>query len=85
MTGTLVAPRLGAGVEAGATGAFTEPAHDLVVRDDADFELLYFDFENVGPAAPQAMQVYCQRDSGRVVEITLSAARRAETQRAKSE
>jgi len=65
---------------------YGEPSSsEPVVRDDADFELLYFDFENVGPAAPQAMQVYCQRDSGRVVEITLSAARRAETQRAKSE
>ena len=65
---------------------YGEPSSsEPVVRDDADFELLHFDFENVGPAAPQAMQVYCQRDSGRVVEITLSAARRAETQRAKSE
>jgi hypothetical protein len=34
---------------------------------------------------PQAMRVYCQRDSGRVVEITLSAASTIETKRAQRE
>jgi hypothetical protein len=56
-----------------------------VVRNDEDFELLEFKFENVGLGAPQAMQVYCQQDSGRVVEITLSATSRSGTKRARSE
>ena len=65
---------------------YGEPSSsEPVVRDDADFELLQFDFEGVGPGAPQEMQVYCQRDSGRVVEITLSATGHTETKRAQSE
>jgi hypothetical protein len=52
---------------------YGEPSSsEPVVRDDADFELLQFDFAASGPDVPQTMQVYCQRDSGRVVEITLS-------------
>jgi hypothetical protein len=65
---------------------YGEPAtSEPVVRNDQDFELLEFKFENVGLGAPQAMQVYCQQDSGRVVEITLSATSRAGTKRAQSE
>ena len=65
---------------------YGEPSSsEPVVRDDADFELLRFDFESLGPGVPQEMQVYCQRDSGRVVEITLSAARHTETKRAQIE
>jgi hypothetical protein len=65
---------------------YGEPSSsEPVVRDDADFELLQFDFEAVGPGVPQEMQVYCQRDSGRVVEITLSATSHAETKRAQIE
>lgn len=65
---------------------YGEPnSSEPVVRDDADFELLRFDFAAAGPDVPQAMQVYCQRDSGRVVEITLSASARAETRRVQSE
>ena len=65
---------------------YGEPSSsEPVVRDDADFELLQFDFEGAGPGVPQEMQVYCQRDSGRVVEITLSAASHAETKRAQIE
>jgi hypothetical protein len=56
-----------------------------VVRDDADFELLQFDFVGLGPGVPQQMRVYCQRDSGRVVEISLSATDRIETKRAQGE
>ena len=64
---------------------YGEPSSsEPVVRDDADFELLQFDFEGLGPGVPQQMQVYCQRDSGRVVEITLSTTGRAETKRAQS-
>lgn len=65
---------------------YGEPiASEPVVRDDADFELLRFDFAAVGPDVPQAMQVYCQRDSGRVMEIILSAKSRTETKRAQNE
>ena len=65
---------------------YGEPkSSEPVVRADTDLELLQFDFENVGLDVPQAMQVYCQRDSGRVVEITLSAGSRRETKRAQSE
>jgi hypothetical protein len=64
---------------------YGEPSSsEPVVRDDADFEVLQFDFAGVGADAPQAMRVYCQRDSGRVVEITLVASSRGETQRAQS-
>ncbi len=45
-----------------------------LVRGDADLELLQFDFSWAGAGVPQAMQIYCERDSGRVVEISLSAA-----------
>jgi len=61
--------------------SFSEP----VERGDADLELLRFDFNSLGPDVPQEMQVYCERASGRVVEITLSAASHDETKRAKSE
>jgi hypothetical protein len=44
-----------------------------VVRGDADLELLQFDFSWAGAGVPQTMRVYCERDSGRVVEITLSS------------
>ena len=54
---------------------YGEPnSSEPVVRGDADFELLEFDFGWAGADVPQAMQVYCERDSGRVVEIALLAA-----------
>jgi len=65
---------------------YGEPnSSEPVVRDDADFEVLQFDFASVGPDVPQAMRVYCQRDSGRVVEITLSSTSTTETKRAQRE
>ncbi len=65
---------------------YGEPKSSVpVVRGDADFELLRFDFAWAGSQAPQAMQVYCERDSGRVVEITLSAAGRGEANQATKE
>jgi hypothetical protein len=60
------------------------PSSEPVVRDDADFEVLEFDFAGAGPDVPQAMRVLCQRDSGRVVEITLLGASRGEARRAQS-
>jgi hypothetical protein len=65
---------------------YGEPSSsEPVVRDDADFELLQFDFAALGPSVPQQMQVYCERESGRVVEITLSASSHIETKRAQTQ
>ena len=65
---------------------YGEPSSsEPVVRDEADFELLRFDFAALGADVPQEMQIYCQRDSGRVVEITLSASGHIETKRVQSE
>ena len=65
---------------------YGEPnSSEPVARDDADFEVLQFDFASVGPDVPQAMRVYCQLESGRVVEITLSSTSRTETKRAQGE
>ena len=65
---------------------YGEPgSSEPIVRDDADYELLQFDFAELGPDVPQHMRVYCERDSGRVVEITLSASGHIETKRAQNE
>jgi hypothetical protein len=65
---------------------YGEPsASEPVVRDDEDFELLQFDFAAAGRDVPQAMKVYCRRDSGRVVEITLSASALSDTRTAQIE
>jgi len=65
---------------------YGEPgASEPVVRDDADFELLQFDFAALGPDVPQQMQVYCEQESGRVVEITLSASSHIETKRVETQ
>jgi hypothetical protein len=65
---------------------YGEPSSsEPVVRDDADFELLQFDFAALGPDVPQHMQVFCERDSGRVMEITLSASGNIETKRAQTQ
>jgi hypothetical protein len=65
---------------------YGEPtSSEPVVRDDADFELLQFDFAALGPDVPQQMRVFCERDSGRVMEITLSASGHIETKRAQTE
>lgn len=65
---------------------YGEPSSsEPVERDDADFEILQFDFAALGPNVPQQMQVYCERDSGRVVEITLSASSHIEMKRVQSQ
>jgi hypothetical protein len=65
---------------------YGEPgSSEPIVRDDADYELLQFDFAALGPDVPQHMQVYCERESGRVVEITLSASGHIETKRAQTQ
>jgi hypothetical protein len=62
---------------------YGEPnSSEPVVRGDADFELLEFDFGWAGGDVPQIMRIFCDRDSGRVVEIALFAAAQPETKRA---
>jgi len=62
---------------------YGEPnSSEPVVRGDADFELLEFDFGWAGADVPRTMQIYCDRDSGRVLEIVLSAGAQRETKRA---
>lgn len=45
------------------------------VRDKNELEFLYYPFASAGSDVPQAMQIYCARDSGKVVEITLAFAK----------
>jgi hypothetical protein len=41
-------------------------------KNGQELELMSYQFDWAGPDVPQAMEVLCARDSGRVVEITLS-------------
>ena len=42
------------------------------VKGDKELEFLYYAFDWAGSAVPQVMEIYCARDTGRVVEITLA-------------
>jgi hypothetical protein len=42
------------------------------VRGSNELEFLYYPFDWAGSDVPQAMEIYCARDTGRVVEITLA-------------
>jgi hypothetical protein len=42
------------------------------VRGNSELEFLYYPFPGADSDAPQAMEIYCARDTGRVVEITLA-------------
>lgn len=42
------------------------------VRGSTELEFLYYPFDWAGSDVPQAMEIYCARDTGRVVEITLA-------------
>jgi len=42
------------------------------VRGSNELEFLYYPFDWAGSDVPQAMKIYCARDTGRVVEITLA-------------
>jgi hypothetical protein len=42
------------------------------VKGSYELEFLYYTFDWAGADVPQAMEVYCARDTGRVVEITLA-------------
>lgn len=41
-------------------------------RDGTELEFLDYRFKWAGPNVPQSMRVYCARDTGRVLEITLA-------------
>jgi hypothetical protein len=42
------------------------------VRNNNELEFLFYPFAGAASDAPQAMEIYCARDTGRVVEITLA-------------
>jgi hypothetical protein len=42
------------------------------VKGKHELELLYYAFDWAGSGVPQVMEVFCARDSGRVMEITLA-------------
>ena len=42
------------------------------VKGDTELEFLYYAFDWAGSDVPQVMEVYCARETGRVVEITLA-------------
>jgi len=42
------------------------------VRGSTELEFLYYPFDWMGSDVPQAMEIYCARDTGKVVEITLA-------------
>lgn len=42
------------------------------VKGGTELEFLYYPFAWAGSDVPQAMEIYCARDTGRVVEITLA-------------
>jgi hypothetical protein len=42
------------------------------VKGDKELEFFYYAFDWAGADVPQVMEVYCARDTGRVVEITLA-------------
>jgi hypothetical protein len=50
--------------EPGSSGPSTEEGRDL--------ELLYYGFDGAGSDVPQVMEVYCDRQTERVAQITLS-------------
>jgi hypothetical protein len=42
------------------------------VKGEQELEFLHYAFDWAGSDLPQVLQIYCARDSGRVVEITLA-------------
>jgi len=42
------------------------------VKGKHELELMYYAFDWAGSSVPQVMEVFCARDSGRVMEITLA-------------
>lgn len=42
------------------------------VKGDSELEFLYYSFDWAAPDTPQVMEIYCTRDTGRVLEITLA-------------
>ena len=50
--------------EPGSSGPSVKGSHEL--------EFLYYAFDWAGADVPQVLEIYCERDTGRVVEITLA-------------
>lgn len=42
------------------------------VKGNRDLEFLYYAFDWAGSDVPQVLEIYCERDTGRVVEMTLA-------------
>jgi len=42
------------------------------VKGEKELEYLYYQFDWAGSDVPQVMEIYCARDTGRVVEMTLA-------------
>jgi hypothetical protein len=42
------------------------------VKGNHELEFLYYAFDWAGADVPQVLEIYCERDTGRVVEITLA-------------
>jgi hypothetical protein len=42
------------------------------VKGSTELEYLYYSFDWAGQGVPQVMEIYCARDTGRVLEITLA-------------
>ena len=43
------------------------------VKDNSELEFYFYGFEWAGADVPQTLEIYCARDTGRVVEITLAS------------
>jgi hypothetical protein len=42
------------------------------IKESKELEFLHYGFNWAGSEVPQAMEIYCERETGRVLEITLS-------------
>ena len=55
------------------TDLYGEPNSDgPSVKGSHELEFLYYAFDWAGADVPQVLEIYCERDTGRVVEITLA-------------
>ena len=55
------------------TELYGEPGTDgPSVKGEHELEFLYYAFDWAGADVPQVLEIYCERETGRVVEITLA-------------
>ena len=55
------------------TEMYGEPdSSEPSVRGNSELEHLYYSFDWAGDGVPQVFEIYCARDTGRVLEITLA-------------